>query len=85
MGLREIMVDGAWWVVFDALRGADSGEETGGVLHREEALVAEGSAAVVVAAILSGKLRLKVFPAVLVLTGQNIDRLKFEEIVAAPR
>jgi threonine dehydratase len=47
--------------------------------------VVEGSAAVVVAAILSGKLRLKVFPAVLVLTGQNIDRLKFEEIVAAPR
>lgn len=32
MGLREIMVDGAWWVVFDALRGTDSGEETGGVL-----------------------------------------------------
>jgi threonine dehydratase len=54
-------------------------------LHREESITVEGSAAVGVAAILAGRLRLKVFPAVLVLTGKNIDRLRFEEIIAAKR
>jgi threonine dehydratase len=54
-------------------------------LHREESLMVEGSGAVGVAALLGDRLRLKAFPAVLVLTGRNIDRLRFEEIVAANR
>ncbi len=52
-------------------------------LHREEALTVEGSAAVGIAALLTGKLRPKVFPVVVVVTGGNIDRGKFEALIAA--
>lgn len=50
-------------------------------LDREERLMVEGSAAVGVAALLSGKLRPKAFPVVVVITGENIDRGRFESIV----
>jgi threonine dehydratase len=52
------------------------------VLLEEEQLVVEPSAAVGLAAVLSGKLQLAGGPAVLVLTGRNIEARQYLELVA---
>ncbi len=51
-------------------------------LFRNEGIVAEGGAAVGVAALLAGKLSLPAGPVVLVISGRNIDMARFHEIVA---
>lgn len=50
-------------------------------LHVEEQLVAEGSAAVAVAALLTGRLRPQAFPVAVTVTGANIDRERWQRIV----
>jgi threonine dehydratase len=50
-------------------------------LHEQEGLMVEGSGAVGVAAVLSGRLKPAAFPVVLVITGSNIDRARHAELV----
>ncbi|HET8772015.1 MAG TPA: pyridoxal-phosphate dependent enzyme [Gemmatimonadaceae bacterium] len=51
-------------------------------LHRAEALVVEGAGAVGVAALRSGALKPIEWPAVVVISGANIDKVRWEGIVA---
>lgn len=51
-----------------------------GWLYREEGITAEGSAAVGVAAIMTGKLKPTAFPVCLVITGGNIDKARLMEL-----
>lgn len=50
-------------------------------LHEQEGLMVEGSGAVGVAALLSGRLKPAAFPVVLLITGGNIDRARHAELV----
>ena len=52
-------------------------------LHRHEGITAEGSGAVAVALVLSGKLDALATPAALVVSGRNVDPARLEEVLAA--
>jgi len=51
-------------------------------LHRRHGLVVEGSGAVGVAALLHGRLRPSAFPAVVTVSGANIERARFDAVLA---
>lgn len=51
-------------------------------LFREEGIVAEGAGAVSIAALLAGTVKLQTFPAVVIITGGNIDADKHAAIIS---